>query len=91
MPASGNLGEVYKGQKLHVRVVMEGFLEGNDIMSNALVDMYVKCDMLCQAKDIVNRLQTWDIVVRSTRVVSHLFELDCYISTSSNSRMKNLS
>ena len=41
------------------------------------------------SKGIVNRIQNWDIVVRSTRVVSHLFELDCYISTSSNSRIKN--
>ena len=35
------LGEAYKGQKIHVRVLMEGFLEGNDILRGALVDMYV--------------------------------------------------
>ena len=63
LKACGNLGEAHKGQKIHVRVVMEGFLEGNDILSSALVDMYVKCGMLFGAKDIINKLQIWDIVV----------------------------
>ena len=61
MPTYGNLGEAYKGQNIHVRVVMEGFLAGNDMLNTALVDMYVKCGMLCVAKDIVNQLQIWDI------------------------------
>ena len=63
MPTCGNLGEAYKGQNIHVRVVMEAFLEGNNMLNIALVDMYVKCGMLFGAKDIINKLQIWDIVV----------------------------
>ena len=51
---------------------MEGFLEGNDILSSALVDMYVKCGMLCEAKDIVNKLQIWDIVEWNSLIVGYI-------------------
>ena len=70
MRACGNLGEANKGQ--HVRVVMEEFLEGNDIPSRALVNMYVKCGMLCEAKDIVNKLQIWDIVEWNSLIVGYI-------------------
>ena len=34
--------------------------------------MYVKCGMLCVAKDIVNQLQIWDIVVWNSLIVGYI-------------------
>ena len=72
MPTCGNLGDPYKGKKIHVRVVIEGFLGPNDILRSALVDMYVKCGILCEAKDIVNKLQIWDILVWNSLILIYI-------------------
>ena len=34
--------------------------------------MYMKCGMLCEAKDIVNKIQIWDIVVWNSLIVGYI-------------------
>ena len=51
---------------------MEAFLEGNNMLNIALVDMYVKCGMLFGAKDIINKLQIWDIVVWNSLILIYI-------------------
>ena len=69
--ACGGIGAIDKCWGIHHNLVIKGLMKKDGILGNALVHMYMKCGMLCEAKDIVNKLQIWDIVVwNSLTVVS---------------------
>ena len=42
----GNMKEIEKENHVHAKIVSLGLLDGNVVLGNALIDMYVKCGVL---------------------------------------------
>lgn len=59
--ACGRLGYVNRGKGIHGLVLKHGF-EKDLVVKNALLDMYVKCERLCEAKQLFNKLPERDVV-----------------------------
>jgi pentatricopeptide repeat protein len=56
------------GEEIHAQIDAKGFLEHDMVMGNALVDMYVKCDMLGKAHKVLRKLPRRDVVTWSTLI-----------------------
>lgn len=50
------------GKHIHDEIVIQGLLEKNIVLGNALIDMYVKCGVLTKAQKIRDELPDRDIV-----------------------------
>ena len=46
LKACGNMTEIEKEKHVHAKIVSLGLLDGNVVLGNALIDMYVKCGVL---------------------------------------------
>jgi pentatricopeptide repeat protein len=56
LKACGNVRAIDKGVKIHGIIVDSGLLENSTVLNTALMDMYVKCGMLCRARELHDRL-----------------------------------
>ncbi|KAI5081243.1 hypothetical protein GOP47_0004426 [Adiantum capillus-veneris] len=54
--------EIIRGKRLHQEVINEGLLKANDVLGNALVDMYAKCGVLMKAQEVHEKLSSRDVV-----------------------------
>ena len=63
LKASGSIGDVIKGRKIHAGI--EPF-QGNLFLQSSLVDMYVKCGFLVEAKELFDNLPVRDAVLWTT-------------------------
>ena len=69
--------------KLHNDLVRNGMVSHTQTrdVSSIVINMrcmYVKCDMLCEAKDIVNKLQIWDIVVWNSLIARRVCTMQAH-------------
>lgn len=55
-------GSTDKGEEIHAEIERKGFLEGDLVVGNALVDMYAKCGLLSKAQEVFDRLPLHDVV-----------------------------
>ncbi|KAH7294255.1 hypothetical protein KP509_28G062700 [Ceratopteris richardii] len=62
LKACTNLGAIDKGQELHREIEEYGLLERDSSLGSALVDMYAKCDLFTKAIDVLDKIQTKDVV-----------------------------
>ncbi|CAL5005225.1 unnamed protein product [Urochloa decumbens] len=67
LPAAASLSSLERGKEIHAYALRRGFLEDN-YASNALVDMYVKCGALLEARLLFDRLTkknliSWTIMI----------------------------
>eukprot|EP00250_Pteridium_aquilinum_P021062 c25021_g11_i1 orf=1-684(-) len=60
--ACGTIGVINKGQAIHARILKEGLLEKDTVISNALVDMYAKCGAFAEAEKVFDELPIRDVV-----------------------------
>ncbi|MCO5559556.1 hypothetical protein L7F22_013157 [Adiantum nelumboides] len=67
LKACGSLGARERGQDIHFHLVVEE-LEGDAVVGNALVDMYVKCNLLPEAWDVFDCLSVQDVVSWTTLI-----------------------
>ena len=56
LKACGGIGAINKGKQIHYRVLSERLLEKDVVVGSALVDMYVKCGVLGEAREILEEL-----------------------------------
>ncbi|KAH7315728.1 hypothetical protein KP509_21G062800 [Ceratopteris richardii] len=56
LKACSGLGALEKGEKLHNVICLEGHLERDIVLGNALVDMYAKCGALVKARQVLKEL-----------------------------------
>ncbi|KAH7299099.1 hypothetical protein KP509_25G072400 [Ceratopteris richardii] len=61
LTAGATTGDIERGQELHVLAVVENF-ETESLVSNGLVDMYSKCGLLLESKEVFNELHVKDAV-----------------------------
>ncbi|KAI5078978.1 hypothetical protein GOP47_0006649 [Adiantum capillus-veneris] len=66
--ACGSAGARAKGQEIHYEIDKMGLLEGDLIVGNALVDMYVNCGLLSKAKEVFDKLPARDVVSWTTLI-----------------------
>eukprot|EP00250_Pteridium_aquilinum_P018842 c24218_g11_i1 orf=1-1419(-) len=52
LKASGSLGAIDVGREIHVEVVRKGLLEKDNVVGNAIVNMYAKCGFLVKAQEV---------------------------------------
>ncbi|KAH7427119.1 hypothetical protein KP509_10G031200 [Ceratopteris richardii] len=62
LKAAGCIGALDRGQEIHVEAERQGLLECNNVLGNALVDMYAKCGMLSMAQEVFSKLSVQDVV-----------------------------
>ena len=56
LKACGTIGAIGKGKQVHEHIVNRGLLEKDTVLSSALVDMYAKCGLLAQARQVLERI-----------------------------------
>jgi pentatricopeptide repeat protein len=73
LKACGSLGLLRRGYSLHAEIVGEE-LDGAryPFISNMLVDMYLKCGMLMEAREVFDRLECKDVVMWSTLISGYV-------------------
>lgn len=75
LPACGLLKNVQLGREVHTFVQDKGFW-GNMAVRNALLDMYVKCGLLKEARLIVSRMDEKDVVTWTTLINGYILNGD---------------
>lgn len=75
LKACANIEALEKGQKIHVEAVKEDY-HSNQIIGNALVDLYIKCGSMEEAMDIFFELPHRD-VFSWTRLIVAFSECRC--------------
>ncbi|KAI5055306.1 hypothetical protein GOP47_0030451 [Adiantum capillus-veneris] len=69
--ACGILGAVEKGKAMHAQVRRQRFLEQSKALGTALVDMYVKCGALRDAKKAFDELPVQDVATRTAIIAGY--------------------
>ncbi|KAI5068910.1 hypothetical protein GOP47_0017255 [Adiantum capillus-veneris] len=65
------LENVKKGREFHTNIVKKGF-QGESIVGNAIVDMYVKCGSLTEACKVFESLLIRDVALWNTLIFGHV-------------------
>ncbi|MCO5559087.1 hypothetical protein L7F22_012679 [Adiantum nelumboides] len=65
------VGALDEGKKIHDEVLEDGLLEHNILLGNALVDMYAKCGALAQARSVLEKLPSRNVVSWSTLIAGY--------------------
>lgn len=76
LKACGSRVEIQKGYRIHLKLVKQG-MERNSIAGNALVDMYAKCGILGEARNVFDHLTSCDFVAW-TALISGYVEHEQY-------------
>jgi pentatricopeptide repeat protein len=61
LKACGNAGALGKGRELHADIE-KALPKANQIVCNALIDMYAKCGMLAKADEVFDKLELRDVI-----------------------------
>ncbi|KAI5062550.1 hypothetical protein GOP47_0023089 [Adiantum capillus-veneris] len=65
----GSVGALFKGQELHAQIIKNGLLEKEDLIGNALVDMYAKCGILTKAQEVFDELPCHSVISWTALIV----------------------
>ncbi|KAH7316232.1 hypothetical protein KP509_21G084300 [Ceratopteris richardii] len=77
LKACGITRLVEKGKEIHKKIVEEKLLEVDIVLGNSLIDMYVKCDDLAEAKHVLIDLPVRDTVSWSTLITGYVEKGQC--------------
>ena len=62
LKACGSMGAAEIGKEIHADIVKEGLLVHDNVLGNALVNMYAKCGALAMAQQVFDEISMRDIV-----------------------------
>ena len=71
LKACGHIGNIDKGERIHNEILTRGLLKKDIVIGTALVDMYVKCDMLGTARVVHEKLHCRDVVSWNSLVAGY--------------------
>ncbi|KAH7364964.1 hypothetical protein KP509_18G001000 [Ceratopteris richardii] len=71
LKACSSIGDVNKGEEIHNEVLEKGFLTGEILLINSLVDMYAKCGALGKAQQVFEGLSVRDAVTWSALLAGY--------------------
>ncbi|KAH7416067.1 hypothetical protein KP509_14G073700 [Ceratopteris richardii] len=70
LKACSSIRDLERGKEVHVTIAREGFLKRDNVLANALVDMYAKCGAPEMAEQVFEELPMCDGVVSWTAVIT---------------------
>ncbi|KAH7277334.1 hypothetical protein KP509_39G045800 [Ceratopteris richardii] len=73
LKACGSVGAMDKGCEVHA-AVKKNHLEGDLVVANALIDMYVKCGSLTKAQKVFDKLPVRDVISWTSLVLGYLHQ-----------------
>ncbi|KAI5056876.1 hypothetical protein GOP47_0028694 [Adiantum capillus-veneris] len=76
LKACGSLQAIYKGKQIHSQIIRSGLLDVNQVVGNALVDMYMKCGVLSRAEEVFDNLPAHNVATWNT-IISGFVEEEC--------------
>jgi pentatricopeptide repeat protein len=62
LKAAGNIRAANLGRQFHSEVARRGLLQGDVVLGGTLVDMYIKCGLLEEAKEVFDELPVRDVI-----------------------------
>ncbi|KAI5057915.1 hypothetical protein GOP47_0027930 [Adiantum capillus-veneris] len=68
LKACGSLRALEKGEEIHAEINRQGLLEKDIMVSNALLDMYVKCGELAKAQELFAKAPSRNVVTWNTLI-----------------------
>ncbi|KAH7289752.1 hypothetical protein KP509_30G017600 [Ceratopteris richardii] len=71
LKACGDMRSENIGQFVHAMIIREDFLEGDGVLGNSLLDMYVKCGYIKKAEGIFEELPSHDMASWTTLVTGY--------------------
>ena len=74
LKACSSIGAIDKGIEMHTQIVREGLHEKYSSIANALVDMYAKCGLLCEAQHVLQGLSSRDTISWSALITGYAQE-----------------
>jgi pentatricopeptide repeat protein len=83
LKASASIGDLGTGKEIHELIVDRGLLEKNNVLANALMDMYARCDEISRAQEVFDDLPgrdlvSWNVLITGYVQAGHGREaLDC--------------
>lgn len=66
--ACGSIGALEKGRKVHFQIVGDDLVEIDVVVASGVIDMYAKCGMLQEAKDVFDEVSVCDLISWNTLV-----------------------
>lgn len=84
LKACGSIEALGKGQEIHDHIARDGALEKDMAVAGALVDMYVKCGAIEEAKEVCSELPERNVILWTVLIAGYTnYEraeeaLDCY-------------
>ncbi|KAH7424827.1 hypothetical protein KP509_11G026900 [Ceratopteris richardii] len=66
--ACGSIGALDKGREIHEKVAKEGLFRNDTVLGTALIDMYAKCGVLVQARQVLDEIQVRDVITWSALI-----------------------
>ncbi|MCO5583268.1 hypothetical protein L7F22_059294 [Adiantum nelumboides] len=76
LKACASIRAADKGKQIHDEIAKQGMLHNNIILDGALVDMYAKCGAPSQARQFMEELPSWNVVVWSALISGYVLEGD---------------
>ena len=72
LKACGNVGALRTGQQIHAEVARRGFLRSDNIIGNALIEMYSSCGLLEKAHEVFEKLSVQDIISWTVLIAGYI-------------------
>ncbi|KAH7372383.1 hypothetical protein KP509_17G001100 [Ceratopteris richardii] len=76
LKACGKICATKKGTKLHAEIARRGSFESDVLMSNALMDMYVKCGSILKAEEVFDCITSHDLISWNTLISGFMLSGD---------------
>ncbi|KAI5059784.1 hypothetical protein GOP47_0026103 [Adiantum capillus-veneris] len=71
LKACAAIGAIDKGKQIHDEIFRQGLLEHHILLGSALVDMYAKCGALSQARSVLEKLPSRNVVSWSALITGY--------------------
>jgi hypothetical protein len=71
LKACGCIGSLQKGEQIHAQVSIQGLVEKDIVLGNALVDMYAKCGALVKAQEVFDTLPVRDTIAWTALITGY--------------------
>ncbi|KAH7404961.1 hypothetical protein KP509_15G051100 [Ceratopteris richardii] len=62
LKACAAIMEIHRAQELHAEIVKVGFDQKGNLINNALIDLYAKCDLIVEAQTVFDNILIHDVV-----------------------------
>lgn len=71
LKACGNVGALDKGEEIHVEIADRGLSQKNVFLGSALINMYAKCGLLEQAREVFDELPVRDVACWNAMITAY--------------------